>query len=168
MPALRMTRALITPIFLVAALALPGSSAQAQSKDRLWATVNVCDTAKNPDTIGLRASMPGTGDSKVKMYLRFRVEYYVARDEEWKTVRKGGDSGWISVGSGRFVARQSGRSFEFSPAAGNILLRGRVSYEWRRGKKVVKRAVRRTTAGHTSSAGADPKGFSASECLIQQ
>lgn len=168
MPARRMTRALITPLFLIAALALPGATAQAASKDRLWATVNVCDTEKNPDTIGLRASMPGTGDRKVRMFLRFRVEYFVARDEEWKSVRRGGDSGWISVGSARFVARQSGRSFEFSPTAGNILLRGRVSYEWRRGKKVIKRAVRRTQAGHTSSAGSDPTGFSAAECLIQQ
>lgn len=168
MPALRTTRALVTLIFSALLAAGAAAPAQAATTDRLWATVNVCDTAKNPDTIGLRASMPGTGSAKVKMYMRFRVEYFVARDQEWKPVRKGGDSGWVSVGSGKFVARESGRSFEFSPAAGNILLRGRVSYEWRRGKKVIRRAVRRTETGHESSAGADPKGYSAAECLIQK
>jgi hypothetical protein len=102
------------------------------------------------------------------MFMRFRVEYFVAREKAWKPVRRGGDSGWVSVGSGRFVARQSGRSFEFSPAAGDILLRGKVSYEWRRGTKVIKKATRRTEGGHTSSAGADPKGYSSAECLIKK
>lgn len=172
MHALRTTRASITVIFLAAAAVLPLQASAAtkkqEKKDRLWATVNVCDTEDNPDTIGLRASMPGTGSSKVRMYMRFRVEYFVARDEEWKLVRKGGDSGWVSVGSGRYVARQSGRSFEFSPSSGDILLRGRVSYKWKRGKKVIKRATRRTEEGHESSAGADPEDFSESECLIRR
>jgi hypothetical protein len=163
-----MNRTLITLSFLAAGASLPGGTAQAADSDRLWATVNVCDTVKNPDTVGLRASMPGSGSAKDRMFMRFRVEYFVAREQEWRPVRRGGDSGWVSVGSGRYAARESGRSFEFSPAAGDILLRGRVSYEWRRGKKVVKRAVRRTEPGHESSAGADPKGFSAAECLIRK
>lgn len=172
MPALRITRAVITPVVLTGLLALPAAADPATKKERradnarLWATVNVCDTEDNPDTIGLRASMPGTGSKKVRMYMRFRVEYYVAREDEWRLVRKGGDSGWVSVGSGRYVRRESGRSFEFSPESGNILLRGRVSFQWRRGKKVVKRATRRTADGHESSAGADPEDYSAGECLI--
>jgi hypothetical protein len=27
----------------------------------LWATVNICDTEKNPDSMGIRAGMPGNG-----------------------------------------------------------------------------------------------------------
>ncbi|MBJ7331691.1 MAG: hypothetical protein JHC95_17480 [Solirubrobacteraceae bacterium] len=167
MPSLRTARAFITLIFFAMAVGLAAAPAQA-AKDTLWATVNICDTPTNPDTIGLRASMPGNGSKKTRMYMRFRVEYFVARDQTWKPVRKGGDSGWVSVGTGKFVARQSGRSFEFSPAAGNILLRGRVSFEWRRGTRVIRRAVRRTEAGHVSSAGADPEGFSSAECLIKK
>lgn len=169
MPAQRTTRRFITLVPILAVLAGSAApAAHAAPSDRLWATVNICDTPKNPDTVGLRASMPGTGSTKVRMYMRFRVEYFVSREQAWKPVRRGGDSGWVFVGSGRFVARQSGRTFEFSPAAGDILLRGRVSYEWRRGTKVIKRATRRTEAGHTSSAGADPKGYSAAECLIRK
>lgn len=168
MPVQRTTRRCITLLPILALLAGASAPAHGAPSKRLWATVNVCDTAKNPDTVGLRASMPGTGSSKVRMYMRFQVEYFVSREQEWKPVRRGGDSGWVSVGSGRFVSRQSGRSFEFSPAAGDILLRGRVSFQWRRGKKVIKRATRRTEGGHSSSAGADPKGYSAAECLIRK
>lgn len=168
MPAQRTTHRFVTLVVIFFAFAAGASPAHAAAKTRLWATVNVCDTEKQPDTIGLRGSMPGNADRKTKMYMRFRVQYFVSRDNAWKQVRKGGDSGWVSVGSGRYVARQSGRSFQFSPAAGNILLRGRVSYEWRRGKKVVKRATRVTEEGHTSSAGADPAGYSAAECLIKK
>lgn len=168
MPAPHTTRRLITLVPFLALLAGASGSAHAAPNTRLWATVNICDTPKNPDTVGLRASMPGTGSAKVRMYMRFQVEYFVSRTQEWKPVRRGGDSGWVSVGSARFVSRQAGRSFEFSPAAGDILLRGRVRFEWRRGARVVKRAMRRTEGGHTSSAGADPKGYSAAECLIRK
>lgn len=130
--------------------------------------MNVCDTTANPDAIGIRASMPGTGQKKVRMFMRFRVEYFVASQQAWRAVSKGGDSGWVSVGAASFKARESGRVFEFSPAAGAILLRGRVSYEWRRGARVIRRETRRTEAGHTSSVGADPDGFSAAQCLIRQ
>ena len=44
-----------------------------------WATVNVCDTAKQPDTIGIRASMPGTPKG-VRLSMRFRVQYKVDED----------------------------------------------------------------------------------------
>src|SRR5262245_47393421 len=31
---------------------------------RLWATVNVCDTVGHPDSLGIRGSMPGSGDRR--------------------------------------------------------------------------------------------------------
>ena len=41
----------------------------------LWATIDVCNSAAHPDTIGIRGSMPGTGDAHELMYMSFRVEY---------------------------------------------------------------------------------------------
>jgi len=62
---------------LVVALALtvllPGVAA-AKEPAAVWATVNVCDTAKQPDAIGLRASMPGTPRG-ARLSMRFQVEY---------------------------------------------------------------------------------------------
>jgi hypothetical protein len=152
---------------LLAALALPAAaSAQTVDKSRhLWATVNICDTSKNPDTLGIRASMPGSGKSTERMYMRFRAQYLVG--EEWRAFRSSGtDSGWVRVGSARFKARQSGWSFPFKLREGQRYeLRGVVRFEWRRGRKVVRRAIKRTTAGH-GTAFSDPKGYSSATCRI--
>src|SRR5687768_3887982 len=70
---------------LLAAIGLPLATAGAQraptvqQSRHLWATVNVCDPADppadiGPDTIGIRASMPGARDGRERMYMRFRVQ----------------------------------------------------------------------------------------------
>ena len=63
-----------------------------------WATVNVCDTAKQPDAIGIRASMPGTPKG-ARLSMRFRVQYRTA-DGRWADVEDA-DSGWRTVGIAR-------------------------------------------------------------------
>jgi hypothetical protein len=133
----------------------------------LWATVNICDTEKSPNTIGLRASMPGSGKKKERMFMRFRVQFKGA-DGVWKNFEaKGTISTWQPVGSARFKARQSGFTFPFEPDAGQRFeLRGVVNYQWRQnGGKVVRRATKATSAGHNVSV-ADPEGYSAATCEI--
>ncbi len=135
----------------------------------LWATVNVCDTAKRPDTVGIRASMPGSGIAKERMYIRFQLQYYSAADTRWHNIGETGDSGFISVGSAKFKARQTGRNFAVKPpSSGSFILRGAVTYEWRRGGEVVRRARKRTRSGHPNTVGADPKEFSSSRCEIRK
>lgn len=137
-----------------------------ESSRFLWATVNVCDTKDSPDTIGVRGSMPGAADSSERMYMRFQVQFFSAADGMWHDVSSGGDSGFVPVGSARYESRQSGRSFRFSPKSGSVLLRGVATFEWRRAGEVVRRARKRTTPKHHSSAGADPPGYSSSNCTI--
>ena len=164
---------------LLAAIGLPLATAGAQraptvqQSRHLWATVNVCDPAEppadiGPDTIGIRASMPGARDGRERMYMRFRVQFFKDADQKWHNVVNGGDSGWRYVGRARYKARQSGRYFRFSPPTGKpaVMLRGRVSFEWRLRGEVVRRAGKLTTAGHKSSAGSFPDGFSAATCTI--
>jgi hypothetical protein len=143
------------------------AAAQKRTK-RLWATVNICDTKRSPDTIGIRASMPGNGRKKDRMYMRFRVQYFSTQDNLWHNfVAEGTDSGFRKVGSGRARARQSGWSFPFDVADGQRYeLRGHVNFEWRRGRKVVRRDAVRTRAGHATTVG-DPKGYSAASCVIK-
>jgi len=135
-----------------------------------WATVNVCDTASNPDTIGIRGSMPAGGaPGAAELFMRFQLQYERS-DGTWRALSSGGDSGFISAGRARARGtRQAGHSFTVSPPrAGSVYtLRGLVTFEWRaKDSTVLRRARKRTTAGHRSTAGADPAGFSAAECTI--
>jgi len=151
-------------------LALPAPPAHAQrtiDKSRhLWSTVNICDTEKSPNTIGLRASMPGSGRRRERMFMRFRVQYK-GIDGLWKDFSaKSTTSRWRDVGSARYKARQSGFSFPFEPDPGQRFeLRGVVNFQWRRGGKVVRRATKATTPGHNVTF-ADPEGYSAATCEI--
>ena len=60
--------------------------ARAERSRDLWATVNICDTAKHPDAIGIRASMPGT-PKHARLAMRFRVQY---RTDSGAWVQAGG------------------------------------------------------------------------------
>jgi hypothetical protein len=177
MPVLRTSSGFITggAIFVVMALrrtflgvilvvlAAPAGAAAARAP---WATVNVCDTASNPDTVGVRGSMPG-GPSE--LFMRFQLQYE-REDGSWRLLSSGGDSGFVDVGRAKARgSRQAGHSFRLSPPrAGNVYtLRGLVTFEWRaKDGTLTRRARRYTTDGHRSTAGADPAGFSAAECTI--
>jgi hypothetical protein len=155
---------------------------------RLWATVNVCDTERSPDAMGIRSSMPGTG-KRQQMYMRFSVQWYSGQAERWLDA-PGGISPWQRAGSARYVARQAGYTFEFvtPPAGRGYLMRGSVEFEWRalrrarpakrdswsatiRPKplsrwKVAKRDSILTRTGIKGVDGGDPAGTSKAICLI--
>jgi hypothetical protein len=133
----------------------------------LWATIDVCNAPDQPDTLGVRGSMPGLHEPHDTMYMRFRLQYLNATTKAWTDLAHGVSPAWANVGNGA-TARQGGRSFQLSPVAGQpaVTLRGVVSFEWRRGSTVLAQASRPTSAGRQSLAGADPAGFSAATCVI--
>ena len=135
---------------------------------RLWTTINVCDTVGHPDSIGIRGSMPGSGDKAEVMFMRFQVQVFDQTDAHWHNLA-GADSGFVEVGSGRSKTRQSGNTFTITPpraGAAPYLLRGVVTFEWREAGQVVRHARRSTTAAHSNTAGSDPAGFSSATCTI--
>ncbi len=139
-------------------LPAPGSAA-------LWATIDVCDTKAHPDTVGIRGSMPGTGDAGESMFMQFRVEYL--RERVWTNIGRRGESPFVAAGSAAFRSRQAGVDVTIAPSAErHFLLRGVVTFEWRLRGRVIATALRSTTAGHAAGAGADPPGYSASVCSI--
>jgi hypothetical protein len=156
----------IVPLMLAAAFA-PTPTHQLLHSRELWATVNVCGPKDEPNTIGIRGSMPGDGHPKDVMYMRFRVQYQDATSKQWLDLTQGADSGFLKVGSAQ-LARQAGRSFQLAQAAGKpaFTLRGDVVFQWRRGTTVLQTATVPTTAGHKSLAGADPQGYSAASCTL--
>jgi hypothetical protein len=132
----------------------------------LWATIDVCNPADEPDTVGIRGSMPGDKHAGDKMYMSFRLQYLSA-SKQWVDLSSGASSGFVAVGSGA-SARQGGTSFELKPVPGKpaVTLRGVVDFEWRHGKTIVTSGAEPTSAGHKSLAGADPADFSAATCVL--
>jgi hypothetical protein len=151
---------------LVALLLLP-AAAEARTKN-LWATVNICDTPKWENWMGIRARMPGDG-SHGRVYMRFVAQF--KSKSGWRRV-KGARTKWLAEGSAHDRYREGGWSFDFNPVdpGANYLMRGRVQFQWRRKKhgkwRVVRRREAYTHAGHPSKK-ADPKGFSAARCRIR-
>jgi hypothetical protein len=132
----------------------------------LWSTIDVCNAPDQPNTVGIRGSMPGDHQAHDKMYMRFRLQYMNAATKTWTDLSKASAS-YAAVGSGA-AARQAGRSFQLNPVAGQpaFTLRGVVNFQWRHGATVLAEASRATSAGRDSLAGSDPAGFSAASCLI--
>jgi hypothetical protein len=133
----------------------------------LWATIDVCSPADQPDTVGVRGSMPGDRHPHDKMYMRFRLQYMNTTTKHWADLSSAREANFVFVGPGSGV-RQGGRSFQLVPRPGKpaVELRGVVEYEWRRGSTVVQTVSRPTGAGHKSVAGADPPDYSAATCSI--
>jgi hypothetical protein len=160
----------------VLAIAAPGIAAPARERSAPardaspWATVNVCDTVGHPDGIGVRGWMPGTGDRGDELFMRFQVQFLRRADDSWHTLGGSGDSGFFDVGNGAARVRQSGRTFTLSPPGDGrpaCVLRGLVTFEWRRDGVVERRVRRATTAGHPGTPGADPEDYSAATCSIR-
>jgi len=157
--------ALAAAAALLLALAAPGAAAPAP-----WATVNVCDTTGHPDGIGIRGSMPGTGDRDDELFMRLQLQFLRRSDNTWRALGGSGDSGFVDLGNGTARVRQTGRTFTLSPPADGrpaFVLRGLVTFEWRRDGDVVRRARRLTSAGHPGTPGADPEDYSAATCSIR-
>jgi hypothetical protein len=161
--------ALVLPVSALAAPPSGASKARAASSvlqsRQLWATINICNPKDQPDTLGVRGSMPSDGRPRDTMYMSFRLQYVNSSTKHWADLAETKPT-IVYVGAG--AARQGGQSFQLMPVAGRpaFTLRGLVEFQWRRGKSVLESATRPTTAPHTSLAGADPRGFSAASCQI--
>ncbi len=133
----------------------------------LWATVNACDTVRRPDSIGIRASMPGRGPRET-LAMRFRVQYLDPADRQWRFVKEKADSGHRVVGRTRTAAMESGWDFRFEPPAGGgvYVLRGHVTFTWKRRGRTTRKISEITERGHSRRRGSDPPGYSAAECRI--
>jgi len=133
----------------------------------LWATIDLCDTPRQPNTIGIRGSMPGDGNAHHKMFMRFRLQYLDPGRKRWTDLGKAASEyTWLGPAN---ASRQGGRSFRLMPRAGEHVapIRGVVTFQWRRGGTVLYEVSRATGAGHKSLAGAEPPSFSSGTCQIR-
>jgi hypothetical protein len=152
----------------VAGGAVAGSQDQrlvaAKAPKNLWSTVNICDTSKHPDELGVRARMPGNRTQQT-MRMRFFVQYM--KQGSWVPVKDGGSSPWRVAGSADFTWQELGWTFkikDLQPGDG-FRMRGLVKFQWRRHGVVKRRAHAYTSAGHSTGAG-DPPNYSAASCFM--
>jgi hypothetical protein len=145
----------------------PASATGAASASRFWATVNICDTERSPDALGVRASMPGNG-RRERMYMRFRAQHWSGAEQRWRPVAGAGVSPWVYAGSARYANRQAGWTFAFAPPPAGVTftMRAVVDFERRRGRARVMSRRRATTTGIAGVHGGDPPGTSKALCLI--
>jgi len=169
----------IAAVAVLVLAAWAGPAGAASTKGLLWATVNACDTTARPDRVGVRGSMPGTG-REGKMRMRFSAQFFDPTRGAWRNVHgRQGVSPWLEAGSSKFKFRETGWNFQFVPPApgATFLTRAAAEFEWRERRAikkgsnktesvVVKKRRALTKAGHSSPAGSDPAGFSASNCQI--
>src|SRR3954447_4058923 len=138
-----MSRLFVTAVVLACwtSVALPASAAAPTLSKDLWATINVCDTLKHDNMMGVRASMPGDG-ARTKMYVRFTAQYYDRTHQLWTEVKGSGVSRWIYVGRGTDGRDQGGFTFAFDPpkTADTFTLRGAVDYKWTKARQIVRTA----------------------------
>jgi hypothetical protein len=147
------------------AVTKPSATPKTVVSRHLWATIDACSPPDKRGMVGVRGSMPGTGDPTEKMYMRFRIQYQSRG--VWHYIGSTADTGFRSVGLATFKARQSGFYFTIPPVAGtSYVLRGVVNFEWRKAATIKLRAQEVTTAGHLALAGSDPKGYSAAACRL--
>jgi hypothetical protein len=176
-PARRAARALLAAACLAAAAPAavaaaggrgptPEQKALLASKE-LWATIDVCNPSDQPNTLGVRGSMPGDGNARDRMFMSFKLQYLEASSKRWVDLSSDAHATFVAVGGGA-SSRQDGSSFEITPVAGRpaFVLRGVVDFEWKHAGRVMLAVSRATTAGHRSLAGADPAGYSAASCSI--
>lgn len=145
----------------------------------LWATVNICDTGRSPNALGVRTSVPGDGSRRF-VYARYRAEWWSRAQQAWLPVAGAGKSDWGFVGKQNWRPHQAGWTFHFSapPAGTTYVLRGIVELSWRdqlrasRNKRkrarwsVVERKALLTETGKVGVQGGDPAGTSKAMCLI--
>jgi hypothetical protein len=131
-----------------------------RSRD-LWATVNICNTTRHPNAVGIRGQMPDLGFN-ARLAMRFGVDYWVITKHQFQPVPHVTSS--VSLGISRSGLRQGGVRFKFGSHAGH--LRGSVTFEWRLGRRVLGSITRKTSAGHRGADFGDPPHFSAAQCWI--
>jgi hypothetical protein len=167
-----------TVLALAVAVSMPAAFAQAANRNpsprqirraisraerskSLWATVNICNSRRQRNTIGIRGQMPTLG---FPAWLSMRIElgFYNKTKKRFDPVSS--TVKLIRLGRSSTGLVQDGTTFMFTPHTG--LFNANVQFIWRRSGKLLGQTRRRTTAGHHDADFGSPPHFSAKQCRI--
>lgn len=171
-----MRAALVTTVLAAAVLLAAGTAAAAVGPARiaravhnaeqsrsLWATINICDTHKFRNDLGVRGQMPTLGFD-ASMFMVVQVNFWSADQHRFLPIQSNLATTRLSLGTNSSGLQQDGAVFPFSAHTGR--LNATVTFIWARGGKIIGQAVRRTTAGHHDAAHGNPPRYSAAQCRV--
>jgi hypothetical protein len=132
---------------------------QAKASNSLWATVNICNSKRYPDAVGIRGQMPALG-FPAWLSMSIQLNYwsgkkFVADTSATKLVRLGRSSNGL---------QQGGAKFNFGPTS--ELFDASVQFIWRREGKLLGQKTLLTTAGHPNADFGNPAHYSAARCRL--
>ena len=139
-----------------------------RSKD-LWATVNMCNLPsshpKGNKLVGVRVQMPALGFTS-QLYFSVEMQYWSETNKAF--VASGIRFGPSLISSARHAPHQGGVVFPFKPpvVGQKFTVRGLVAFEWRLGKRVLGRTIRKTGHGYKHVDFSKPPGYNAGTCTI--
>ena len=136
----------------------------AERAKTLWATVNICDSRSDPNTLGIRGQMPSLG-FPAWLSMRIQVNYYSSSKKKFVPVPGSATIKTIRLGRSRRGLQQGGAVFVFKPHAG--LLDASVEFFWRRSGKLLGSTTQQTAGGHHGADFGSPPRFSAAQCRIR-
>ncbi|MHB8657386.1 MAG: hypothetical protein ACYC91_05440 [Solirubrobacteraceae bacterium] len=139
---------------------LSAAVARARTSRSLWATVNICNTRRHPDTIGIRGEMPALGFPS-RLQMTFKLFYWKFTEQRFVPVPR--VSVTVALGAASTGTRQSGVTFKFRPP---VILSGEITFQWRIGRRVLARVTRLTGHGYSRVDQGDPSGYSTAQCRI--
>ena len=171
----------VTTTVLVAAIlgsAVPGASAATAPSPRtiaqavaaaersraLWATVNICSSRRDPNSLGIRGQMPTLG-FPATLSMQIQVDYWSTTGKRFVAIRSATAMKTLPLGRQSTGLQQDGAIFPFSAHAG--LLNATITFTWTRAGKVLGHVARRTTAGHPTAMYGSPPHYSAAQCTIK-
>jgi hypothetical protein len=129
---------------------------RAERSRQLWATVNICRTPR----FGVRGQMPGLGFAS-DLSMKIQVDYWSFAKKRFVPLR--GVSNVVSLGTAAQDLHQAGSVWRFKPPA---ILSGTITFQWRRGNRLIGETTRLTAHGVKGVDDADPKGNSTATCRM--
>jgi hypothetical protein len=136
---------------------------RAERSTSLWATVNICDTKRYPNTIGVRGQMPSLG-FPAWLSMNVQLYYFSPTEKRFLAVPKGGTK-TVRLGRSSSGLEQDGATFAFAPPVGP--LDATIQFVWQRAGKLLGETTLHTTAGHRDADFGSPAHYSAKQCRIR-
>ncbi len=136
---------------------------RAEHSTQLWATVNVCNSHRYPNYLGVRGQMPALGFA-AWLSMDIRLYYYARGKHRFLPVLSHGTK-LVRLGREAKGLQQGGVLFQFAPHQPR--LEAVVRFVWRRSGHVLGHTSRATTASHPSADYGSPRHYSAAVCKIR-
>ena len=134
---------------------------RAEQSPSLWATVNICNSRRYPNDIGIRGQMPTLGFA-TWLSMDVTLYYYSRAEKRFTAVPTG--SKLVHLGRASSGLQQSGAMFQFAPH--QPPLKAVVTFIWRRSGQLLGQTARSTAAGHHNADYSSPARYSAATCTI--